>query len=120
MTIFWHLSRRACLRLFELSFVLSLCALSGFTQSQTTGRITGTIKDQRGAVIVGAEISTASKTTGQERNVTTGKDGNYSVPLLVPGAYYLRKIFHGMWCTRCRAQVQSGPRSAHFLTKPIN
>ena len=87
MKMLSHPLSRLPLRFAHISLLLVFCTGSAFGQSQITGRIVGTIKDEKGAVIVGAEITAASETTGQERKVTTGKDGNYSVALLRPGAY---------------------------------
>ena len=82
-------SRKAVVSLFLFAFFLlhSICAPG---QSQTTGRFVGTVKDERGAVIVGAEVAISSSTTADERKVTTDMEGNYSVPLLSPGAYRIR------------------------------
>lgn len=74
----------------SVSYYLALCASSAFAQSQTTGRIAGTVKDERGALVVGAEITVSSKTTAVERRVTTDNEANYTVPLLSPGQYYVR------------------------------
>src|SRR4030095_850571 len=63
-------------------------------QSQTTGRIAGTIKDERGAVIVGAEVTAISRTTGEERKVITDTEGNFSLSLL-PSSTYLVSIIAG-------------------------
>lgn len=63
---------------------------SAFAQSQTTGRIAGTVKDERGAIIVGADITVSSKTTAEERRARTDNQGNYTVPLLASGAYRVR------------------------------
>src|SRR5438094_103118 len=54
--------RKAINLLFRFTYFLSLsvCALG---QSQTTGRIVGTVKDERGAVIVGAEVIITETTT---------------------------------------------------------
>jgi hypothetical protein len=81
---------KAGVAVLSVGYVLVLCASSAFAQSQTTGRIAGTVKDERGALIVGAEISVSSKTTAGERKVTTDSDANYTVPLLPPGQYYVR------------------------------
>ncbi|MFN7948443.1 MAG: carboxypeptidase-like regulatory domain-containing protein [Blastocatellia bacterium] len=71
-----------------LSFCLSLLfSLSAFAQSQTTGRIAGTVKDEKGAVIAGAEINLSSRATSDTRTATTDAEGNYSLPLLPPGVY---------------------------------
>src|SRR5438876_208504 len=68
--------------------VLFLSA-SAFAQTQTNGRIAGTVKDQNGALIVGAEVITTSKATGEARKVTSDDAGSYSVPFLPPGEYRL-------------------------------
>jgi hypothetical protein len=68
---------------------------SAFAQTQTTGRIAGTVKDQNGAVIVGAEVTVVSKATGDQRKVNTDGQGNYAVPLLPPGAYRLEVAANG-------------------------
>src|SRR5438067_6683681 len=86
-------ARRAVASLFLFAFLSpSLCALS---QSQTTGRIVGTVKDERGAVIVGAEVTATSLATAEERKVTTDNQGSYSIPLLPPGAYRVRVAAKG-------------------------
>jgi hypothetical protein len=58
-----------------------------FAQTQTTGRIAGTVTDEQGAVIAGVEILVVSRATGERRKVITDRAGNYSVPLLLPGDY---------------------------------
>src|SRR5207249_5893877 len=78
--------------LFAYCLSLSICALG---QSQTTGRIVGTVKDERGAVIVGSEVTVTSLATAEERKVTTDTEGNYAVPLLPPGAYRVRVTASG-------------------------
>jgi hypothetical protein len=65
----------------------SICGVSVLAQSQTTGRIVGTIKDEGGAVIMGAEVTVTGKATGDERKVTTDASGYYAAPLLSPGEY---------------------------------
>src|SRR2546430_4426393 len=78
--------------LFAYFLSLSICALG---QSQTTGRIVGTVKDQNGAVIVGAEVTVTSLATAEERKATTDTEGNYAVPLMPPGAYRVRVTANG-------------------------
>ena len=69
---------------------LLLASRSALAQTQTTGRISGTVKDQNGAVIVGAEVTVVNKATGDERKVTTDGEGNYAVLILPPGTYRVK------------------------------
>jgi len=67
---------------FCLWFSVLLCA-----QTQTSGRITGTIKDAQGAVIAGAEVVIANPATADKHSVLTDNDGSYSVLQLPPALY---------------------------------
>ena len=78
---------------------LGFCCSFILAQSQTTGRISGTIKDQRGGLIVGAKITVISKATGAERTLTTGNEATYAVPLLPPGIYRVRITASGFKLT---------------------
>src|SRR3989441_11604227 len=66
-------------------------AVRGSSQTQTTGRITGTVKDAQGAVIVGAELSVENAATGDRHSAVTDSSGTYSI-LQLPPAIYLVNI----------------------------
>lgn len=83
------------LHFFWASCILLLCSISALPQSQTTGRITGTVKDPNGAIIVGAKVTVKSLTTTEERTATTDAEGNYSVPFLAPGTYEVSVTANG-------------------------
>ena len=70
-------------------FILICCAASAFSQSQVTGRLAGTITDEKGAVINGAQVVAVNQTTNDERTVVTDATGNYYVSFLLPGAYHV-------------------------------
>jgi hypothetical protein len=80
---------------FCVACLLCWCYSSAVAQGQTTGRIAGTVRDERGALIVGAEVSVGSKATSEERNVTTDSQGNYQIALLAPGTYRVRVTLRG-------------------------
>src|SRR5687767_1722289 len=81
------MSTRKPMPSFWIGCLLALCPVSAFSQSQTTGGISGTVKDPHGACIVGAEVTVMSLATTEERKVKTDDRGNYVVPLLPPGMY---------------------------------
>jgi outer membrane receptor protein involved in Fe transport len=79
-----------------LSLVIftSLCVLVFFSANvvpvygQTdTGRISGTISDATGGIVVGAKVVVKSVNTGQARETTTNSSGLYTIPSLRPDAY---------------------------------
>jgi len=75
--------------------LFALSSAAALAQSQTTGRIAGTVKDQTGAVIAGAEATVVSRATGEERTATTDEAGNYVVSLLPPGIYHVTITANG-------------------------
>ena len=89
--------------MFWISCLLVLYSVSAFAQSQTTGRISGTVKDPDGAVIVGAEVTVKSLATSEERKVTTDTEGNYAALLLSPGTYRVSVTAYGFK----RAEIES-------------
>jgi hypothetical protein len=70
--------------------LLLLLPLSAFAQTQTTGRLAGTIKDQNSALIVGASVLIVNQATGEERTLITGAGGNYAFSFLTSGVYRIR------------------------------
>ena len=66
--------------------VVSLTA-AGFAQTASTGAITGTITDPKGAVVAGATVSAIDVTTGEKRSSVSSGQGLYLVPLLLPSSY---------------------------------
>src|SRR5437016_6634473 len=83
------LAKRTTTLLLPFAFLL-LPSLSVLAQGGTTGRIAGTVEDAKGAVIAGAEITVASRATGEERTVIAKSTGDYGVLLLPPGIYQVR------------------------------
>jgi outer membrane receptor protein involved in Fe transport len=57
--------------------------------SQTSGSISGTIKDPNGAVIPGAQVAVASRDLGIRQNTTSDAAGDFLFPQLPPGTYEL-------------------------------
>jgi hypothetical protein len=80
-------------------FVLALClglalmvGLAGpaFAQAGSTGAISGTVKDEKGAAVPGATIEVINSVTGvTERTATSDGNGNFGATQLRPGTYKL-------------------------------
>jgi hypothetical protein len=76
-----------CVRGFVLWLLLS-CGAFGQTQI-TTGVIQGTVVDQSGGVVPGANAEVKNIDTNLTKNVTTDEDGRFSFLQLQPGRYAL-------------------------------
>jgi len=72
-----------------------LPSIAALAQSQTTGGITGTVKDRTGAVIAGAEVTVTSRATGDARKIPTDEAGAFSATFLAPGEYRVTVTSNG-------------------------
>ena len=68
--------------------LLGVCAVGAWGQS--TASLSGTVTDPSGAVIVNAQVTVHSLSTGVDRIVETDSAGLYSVPSLQPGDYRVK------------------------------
>jgi hypothetical protein len=66
--------------------VLLIFTATAFGQTDT-GKISGTVKDQNGGLIPGANVSIVNERTGQERNTKANEDGFFSLPALKASSY---------------------------------
>jgi hypothetical protein len=73
-------------RLLVLSLVVLSLAAAALGQG-ATGQITGTVTDAAGAVVPGASVTVTNLATSLTREVATGGEGDFAVPLLPPGRY---------------------------------
>src|SRR5260370_3307180 len=77
-------------RLSLLLLILATTLMPSFVMAQIDRtEIDGTVKDQSGAVIEGASVLVAKGGTGLHRELSTNRDGIYTVPSLSPGTYTL-------------------------------
>src|SRR5438445_657024 len=58
-----------------------------FSQTQTTGSISGSVKDQTGAFLPGVEIKGQQEGTGQTHDAISTEVGTFTLALLPPGRY---------------------------------
>src|SRR6266581_3226085 len=71
------------------------CATSSVAQTQTTGRIGGTVKDAQGAFIASADVVIENPATADQRSLVTDTSGSYSFLQLSPGYYDVTIRAHG-------------------------
>ena len=71
--------------------------------AQATAQISGTAKDQTGAVLPGVEVTATQTETGIARNTVTNETGSYVLPNLSLGSYRLEAALPGF-----RTFVQTG------------
>jgi len=75
------------MRRFLLILLMALVATMVFAQTETTGDLTGVVKDSSGAVVAGATVIATSLSTGETRTVTSNNSGVYRFSLLKPGVF---------------------------------
>src|SRR5262247_1727650 len=82
-----------------------LVLVLGYTDvwAQATAQISGTARDQSGAVLPGVEIRATQAETGITRTTTTNESGSYVLPNLPIGPYKLEASLPGF-----RTYSQSG------------
>src|SRR5258708_26079303 len=72
-----------------LSISLVVAFLVTTISAQDTGVVTGTVRDDSGAVIRNAKVKVRSETGNLNSDTVTNADGEYSVPDLPNGVYDL-------------------------------
>jgi hypothetical protein len=80
-----------------------LASISMVAAQATTAQISGTVKDQSGAVLPGVEITVTQTATGAKRTAVSNETGNYVLASLPLGPYMLEAELPGF-----KTYVQSG------------
>jgi hypothetical protein len=77
------------IRFLPTLLLFTLVSVFAFSQSSTSGSITGVVTDPSGAVVPNAKVTITSDATGQVLNTTTNGERFYRFAFLQPGSYTL-------------------------------
>src|SRR5213593_1308836 len=94
--------KRIAVYIFAALSAIAVVAPTAWGQS-TTAQISGTIKDQSGAVLPGVEVTVTQTATGAKRTAVSNETGNYVLASLPLGPYMLEAALPGF-----KTYVQSG------------
>src|SRR5437660_3819235 len=84
-------------------FVLVLCTAFNARAQVTTADVRGTIMDEQGAAVAGADVTITSSNTGYTRSMKSATDGAYSFTELPLGTYSIHVTHAGF-----KAETQTG------------
>lgn len=74
---------------------LLFAQVAAFAQGDT-GTLSGTVKDQNGAIVPGATVTAKNERTGEERTATSNTDGYFSIPALKASTYAVTATATGL------------------------
>src|SRR5262245_63494384 len=80
-----------------------VCTVPIDSHAQATAQISGTVRDQSGAVLPGVEVTATQTETGIARTTLSNETGSYVLPNLLVGPYRLEATLPGF-----RTFVQTG------------
>src|SRR5260370_8445082 len=107
----WTMLKRVCVFIGSALFLLLFTAISVFAQI-TTGDITGTVTDQSGAAVPGAQVSAVCTATNATRAVTTTETGAYRLTNLPVCLHKITVSTQGF-----KTQVRQSQDAAAILLK---
>jgi hypothetical protein len=93
--------KKALLTVLAVTLVMTVTSIDSWAQA--TAQITGTVKDQTGAVLPGVEVTATQTETGIARTAITNETGSYVLPNLAIGPYRLEASLPGF-----RTYAQTG------------
>ncbi len=94
------------------AMVLQISQPIAFAQTAVTGSINGVVTDSTGAVVPNAAVTVKDTATGALVNLTSNKDGRFTVPFLKPDVFDISATAPGLQSTTTSVQVLVGQQSA--------
>jgi hypothetical protein len=78
-----------------LTLLFAFCLLPAALGQSTSATLSGTVEDERGAVIPSVTVTAVNKGTQLSRDAVTNDQGYFTIPLLPPGTYTLKAHAQG-------------------------
>ena len=103
-----HSNRTALISLVFLSVIAFVSPSFLSAQTNSHGRIVGTVKDQRGANVNGAEVSLVHAQQAVLQSTVTNTEGQFTFENVPAGTYEIRVMHSGFGTHRSAAQVRKG------------
>src|SRR5262249_40310114 len=101
------------------ALILLMTAASPALAQITAATISGTIKDQTGAVLPGVDVTVKNVDTGLNRSAVTDGSGTYTIPGLPPGEYETRASLQGFGTIVERVKLTVGQQAGLNLTMKV-
>jgi hypothetical protein len=95
--------------------LLVMSARTGAAQI-TAATLSGTIKDQTGGILPGADVTARNTGTGLSRSVVTNTDGVFTIPGLQPGKYEVKAGLPGFNTVTEEVELAVGQNAGLNLT----
>jgi len=92
------------------AFVFLILAACTPLVAQTTGSIYGTVTDESGAVVAGANVTAVNTLTNEERSTASNEVGFFNLPELPVGLYTVRVEFE----SKCSSLLQCFSSAAYL------
>ena len=86
---------RRAIEVLGLAIILCVYTSTAFSQSGSTGTLSGTVKDPNDASLMGVSIKARNVTTDASRSVVTNSEGRWTIPGLAVGNYQITYELEG-------------------------
>lgn len=111
-------SRRMTMRIL-IAALMICCTPLAFSQTLTTGDVSGVVTDASGAIVPGATVSLKNVNTNEARTAVANESGQYRFSLLVPGEYMISAQTSGLKSNTSKVIVAVGQSQALNLTMNV-
>src|SRR5215467_10957412 len=103
-----------------LSAVFLICLAVGLARGSVSGSLSGSVKDPRGAIIVGAEVHVTAVGGGEAHTAVTDAQGRFRIDGLAPGSYKVEVDSPGFKLGQpVSVQVQEGRTAQLDITMEV-